>query len=156
MDDIFNGRSEVRNRVLANVFKELGLIEQWGSGINRIINTCKSYGLQSPTIQEKNDYFDIEFIRPQITISSKESIEQNQPIRQNHERLRTITNDYERLEKEKQTILLYLLEKGKISRKEATALLDLKNTKTYEILTEMVDQDLIKKQGKGRATYYKL
>ncbi|WP_210416869.1 ATP-binding protein [Echinicola soli] len=73
MDDIFNGRSEVRNRVLANVFKELGLIEQWGSGINRIINTCKSYGLQSPIIQEKNDYFDIEFIRPQVSASSKES-----------------------------------------------------------------------------------
>ncbi|MBD8490025.1 putative DNA binding domain-containing protein [Echinicola sp. CAU 1574] len=156
MDDIFNGRSEVRNRVLANVFKELGLIEQWGSGINRIINACKNYGLQSPIIQEKNDYFDIEFIRPQITVSSKESIEQDQSIRQNYERLRTITNDYERLDKEKRTILLYLLEKGKISRKEATILLDLKNTKTYEILTEMVGQNLIKKQGKGRATYYML
>ncbi|WP_211324132.1 hypothetical protein [Echinicola strongylocentroti] len=91
-------------------------------------------------------YFDIEFIRRQITPSSKESIEQDQSIRQ----------DYERLEKEKQTILLYLLEKGKISRKEATILLDLKNTKTYEILTEMAGQNLIKKQGKGRATYYTL
>ncbi|UCS93208.1 putative DNA binding domain-containing protein [Echinicola marina] len=91
MDDIFNGRSEVRNRVFANVFKELGLIEQWGSGINRIINTCKSYGLQSPTIQEKNDYFDIEFIRPRVTSSSQNSsIEQDQSIRHYYERLRTI------------------------------------------------------------------
>ncbi|WP_041740115.1 RNA-binding domain-containing protein, partial [Echinicola vietnamensis] len=93
MDDIFNGRSEVRNRVLANVFKELGLIEQWGSGINRIISACKGYGLQTPIIQEKNDYFDNEFIRPQETSSLKESIEQDQSIRQDHERLRTITND---------------------------------------------------------------
>ncbi len=41
IEDVFNGRSEARNRVVAHVFKELGLIEQWGSGINRIINACK-------------------------------------------------------------------------------------------------------------------
>jgi ATP-dependent DNA helicase RecG len=39
IEDIFNGRSEAKNRVVAHIFKELGLIEQWGSGINRIINS---------------------------------------------------------------------------------------------------------------------
>jgi predicted HTH transcriptional regulator len=38
--DIENGRSEARNRVIANIFKELGLIEQWGSGIARIKSSC--------------------------------------------------------------------------------------------------------------------
>ena len=45
IEDIFSGRSEARNRVVANVFKELNLIEQWGSGINRIINACIKHGL---------------------------------------------------------------------------------------------------------------
>ncbi|WP_373289281.1 MULTISPECIES: helix-turn-helix domain-containing protein [Echinicola] len=49
-------------------------------------------------------------------------------------------------------MLLYLLEKGKISRKEAGNLMGLKNTKIYEILAKMVVQNLIKKQDKGRAT----
>ncbi|MBN2742441.1 MAG: putative DNA binding domain-containing protein [Marinilabiliaceae bacterium] len=65
MDDALNGRSEVRNRTVAHVFKELGLIEQWGSGINRIINTCLAQGLQKPKITEQNDFFDVEFFRPQ-------------------------------------------------------------------------------------------
>ena len=146
MEDIFNGRSESRNRVLANIFKELGLVEQWGSGINRIINSCKEYGLPTPKIEEKNDFMDIEIIRSQ---------DQLQTINNDYERLRTITNDYERLIPEKQSILLYLLDHKSISRKEATSLIKSKSTKTYEILKELMEKDnLIEKEGKGRATYY--
>ncbi|MDW7694042.1 ATP-binding protein [Flammeovirgaceae bacterium SG7u.111] len=53
MEDIFNGRSEARNRVVANVFKELGLVEQWGTGINRIIHACEEFGLKTPSMAEK-------------------------------------------------------------------------------------------------------
>nr|WP_321355598.1 RNA-binding domain-containing protein [uncultured Draconibacterium sp.] len=156
IEDVFNGRSEARNRVVAHVFKELNLIEQWGSGINRIINDCKTYGLHTPKIEEKNDFFDVEIIRPQITTDDKqaESQAELQTVTNDYERLRTITNDYERLEKEKQDILLFLLDNHKISRKKAAELIGLKNTKTYEILSELVNENLIQKQGQGRSTYY--
>ena len=65
-EDIENGRSEARNKVVANIFKELGLIEQWGSGIKRIKNICLEHELKEPTIDEKNDFVDVEFYRPQI------------------------------------------------------------------------------------------
>ncbi|WP_217447550.1 ATP-binding protein [Maribellus comscasis] len=71
IEDIFNGRSEARNRVIALIFKELGLIEQWGSGINRIINACKEQGLPTPKIDEKNDFFDVEIIRSIPTDSDR-------------------------------------------------------------------------------------
>ena len=35
VEDMPTGVSRVRNRVVARVFKELGYIEQWGSGIGR-------------------------------------------------------------------------------------------------------------------------
>jgi len=44
----------------------LGVIEQWGNGINRIINACKYHGLEAPRIAEKNDFFDVEIIRPVV------------------------------------------------------------------------------------------
>lgn len=78
IEDIFSGRSEARNRAVAHVFKELGLIEQWGSGISRIINACKDQGLEAPGIAGKNDFFDVEIIRSAVTGS---------------ERLRPITNE---------------------------------------------------------------
>ncbi len=74
IEDVFNERSETRNRVVANVFKELNLIEQWGSGINRIVNGCIEHGLQAPKIEEKNDFFDVEIIRPRTIIEEKVSV----------------------------------------------------------------------------------
>lgn len=67
-----------------------------------------------------------------------------------------ITNDYERLSKEEQTILLYLLDNKTTTRKEVVGILGLKNTKTYEILNELVEKKLINREGLGRGTYYKL
>ncbi|GAF05322.1 RNA-binding domain-containing protein [Saccharicrinis fermentans] len=73
LEDIFNGRSEARNRVVSNIFKELGLIEQWGSGINRIISACEEHELKTPKIAEENDFFDIEFYRPRTITDEKMS-----------------------------------------------------------------------------------
>jgi len=153
MEDIFNGRSESRNRVLANIFKELGLLEQWGSGINRIINSSKEYGLPIPKIEEKNDFMDIEIVRKK-EIPINQSTEKRS-ITTDYERLRTIANDYEQLIPEKQSILLYLLDHKSISKKEAASLIKSKNTKTYEVLKELMETDkLVDKQGQGRATHY--
>jgi len=62
--NIFPNKSEGRNRILAKIFKELRLIEQWEPGLNRIIESCKEQGLNPPKIEEKNDFFDIELYRP--------------------------------------------------------------------------------------------
>jgi len=52
VEDILSGVSRLRNRVIARVFRELELIEQWGSGIPRIVRDCKEYGLSPPLFEE--------------------------------------------------------------------------------------------------------
>lgn len=51
------------NKVIARIFKELGFIEQWGSGINRIRTLCQQAGNPDPAIRESGDFVDIEFHR---------------------------------------------------------------------------------------------
>lgn len=46
------GVSNLRNRVIARVFRELKLIEQWGSGVSRIFCEAQELGLPEPTIEE--------------------------------------------------------------------------------------------------------
>ncbi|WP_440956983.1 ATP-binding protein [Methanosarcina sp. Mfa9] len=36
VEDMLQGVSKVRNHVIARVFRELNLIEQWGSGVSRM------------------------------------------------------------------------------------------------------------------------
>lgn len=52
VDDLRQGISKLRNRVIGRVFHELGLIEQWGSGIARMTSTCREAGLAPPMLEE--------------------------------------------------------------------------------------------------------
>lgn len=57
VDDIRRGISKLRNRVIGRVFHELGLIEQWGSGIQRMTGACTAAGLEPPRLEEIGTHF---------------------------------------------------------------------------------------------------
>jgi ATP-dependent DNA helicase RecG len=57
IEDILKGVSKIRNRVIARVFKELRLIEQWGSGIQRMLADCRTAGLPDPIFEEIATHF---------------------------------------------------------------------------------------------------
>jgi ATP-dependent DNA helicase RecG len=57
IDDIQKGVSKLRNRVLGRVFQELGLIEHWGSGIQRMTAACQDRGLDAPQFEEIGTHF---------------------------------------------------------------------------------------------------
>ncbi len=52
IEDVKQGVSKVRNRVIARVFRELDLIEQWGSGFRRILREAEELRLAEPVIEE--------------------------------------------------------------------------------------------------------
>jgi len=57
IDDIQRGVSKLRNRVIGRVFRELGYIEQWGSGIQRMMRSCQESGLALPLFEEIGTHF---------------------------------------------------------------------------------------------------
>jgi predicted HTH transcriptional regulator len=57
LEAALSGVSRLRNRVIGRVFRELGLIEQWGSGIGRMIATCTERGLKPPRFEELGTNF---------------------------------------------------------------------------------------------------
>jgi predicted HTH transcriptional regulator len=52
IEDVRQGVSKIRNRVIARVFRELGLIEQWGSGFRRILDEAEKQNLPEPVLEE--------------------------------------------------------------------------------------------------------
>jgi len=63
IEDIRQGVSKLRNRVLGRVFHELHLIEQWGSGIQRMTGACREAGLPEPQFAEIGSGFRVTFLR---------------------------------------------------------------------------------------------
>ncbi len=69
VEDLWQGISRLRNRVIGRVFKELGLIEQWGSGIQRMANACREAGLADPVFEEIGARF-----RVTLSVLSRQSL----------------------------------------------------------------------------------
>ena len=52
IEDLPLGVSKLRNRVIARVFHELGLMENWGSGVQRMMSACDEAGCPHPVFEE--------------------------------------------------------------------------------------------------------
>lgn len=76
VEELGEGISRIRNRVVARSFKELRVIEQWGSGIQKIMAACFSAGLPPPEFVEIGLCFRViirtEKLRPETIADSLE------------------------------------------------------------------------------------
>ena len=79
IDDLLGHVSKIRNRVIAKTFFKLGLIEQWGSGIGRIISECEKAGLSPPKFEELATHFRVTIFlipkqKPRASIVEQEAL----------------------------------------------------------------------------------
>lgn len=137
-EDILEGRSEIRNKVIARVFKELNYIEQWGSGIRRIKTSCKVRGLRDPEVVEKGDFVDVSLYRETVHPD-------------------VVKEDYEYLTDQEKIITKFLsTNNGQIKTKEAKSILKVEERRAREVLKDLVDKKIIIKKGKGPKTFYEM
>lgn len=57
------GKSTCRNEAIAEAFHYMHIVEAWGTGIPRIINRCREYGLPNPAFEEFGDGFKVSLFR---------------------------------------------------------------------------------------------
>lgn len=62
------GISKIRNGAIAKIFSYMNMIEAWGTGIPKIFEEAKAYGLQEPELQDMGSDFRINLYRKELTI----------------------------------------------------------------------------------------
>ncbi len=62
-----NYKSKTRNKLLALMFKECGLIEKYGSGIGRIKKFCKEHKIKEPKFEELQKGFQVTLYKEVLT-----------------------------------------------------------------------------------------
>lgn len=76
-----SGVSKIRNRVMARVFTELGLIEAWGSGYDRIVKACRLGGYPEPEWHEPGLVLQVVFRpHPAVNDSSGANVAATNPF----------------------------------------------------------------------------
>ncbi len=134
LNDVYNGVSESRNPNFAEIFHRLNYVENYGTGIGRIINEYKDSKLK-PIIELSENIF-------KITLPNLNYIEGNKA------ELNNMTQE--------EIITKYVIEKTKITRLEVEKLLDIGNTRSKQIINKLLDNNILIKKGTGKNTYYVL
>ncbi len=171
IEEIHEGRSEVRNKVIAKIFKEIDFIEEWGRGISKIKTLCKDRGLQAPVFIEKSGFFAVEFPRKISTTVDKVSTTQSKvsatqgEISTTQSKVSSIQGEVSATQGEVSTtqsevsttiILKYLQKHKSISRENVINLLSIKKSMAIKIFKKLTQQNILIKKGAARATHYVL
>lgn len=126
-EQFYKGLSSLsRNPIIANIFFRLKLIEQFGTGVNRIIDSYKMYKL--------NPSFEISTSQIRVVLP--------------------VTNfDYSKLES-KESIIAYLKAFPKSSRQSIEDAIGMEKSSLIRRLNELDAQGVIYKSGNGPSTVY--
>lgn len=131
MQDVMGGVSQSRNTVIANIFYRLELIESYGTGIRRIIESYEGH-IEQPVFAPAPASFVV--ILPKITENTgfDESL-----------------SDREKVEN-------LLKTRDEITRKDVEKLLGCSKFPAIKLLNELVAEKVIVKLGSGPAVKYRL
>ena len=64
-------KSVPRNRLLFGMFHHMGMVEQIGSGIRRIRQECRDYGVAEPLIEVSEHWVTTTFRRPENSAGAR-------------------------------------------------------------------------------------
>ena len=80
VEDLISGNytSQSRNKLIARAFKEMGVIERYGSGIMRICQMCKDYGVKAPKFYEVGNGFQVVLFNERIGIPKIKTVEETE------------------------------------------------------------------------------
>ncbi|HHX93441.1 MAG TPA: AAA family ATPase [Clostridiales bacterium] len=132
LDDIMLGLSVCRNPKLANVFYRLELIEAYGTGMRKIMKSYEG-SRHKPIIETTSNAFKI--VLPNL---NENYFKERQPLIRNME----------------EEVLEFAKNKGAISRKDVEQITELKQTAAGSLLRNLVEQNLLVREGQGKNTEY--
>ena len=153
-EEVMNGHSKIRNKGIANIFSQMGLVEAWGSGIKRILNAAEEYGLPKPRFQEFDNMFRVELFRVNpITAQANQATNQaNQATNQaNQDFGRFDQAEEENVLSEKEIEILNLVRmQPSITQKEMANALDWNLASVKYYITKLKEKKYLTRQGSSQ------
>ncbi|MGV8138531.1 MAG: ATP-binding protein [Mangrovibacterium sp.] len=125
-----------RNPILAEACFRGGYIDSWGSGIMKIIDSCKAAGLPTPVMEEDGGGFIVKLFKDRF---SKEQLQQ---LGLNDRQIKAV---------------LYVKEKGKITNREYQKINKISERTSSREISELVKANILEQAGSfGAGSYYQL
>jgi ATP-dependent DNA helicase RecG len=134
VEDLYKPHPSVlRNKGVGGIFYDMGLIEQWGSGIDKMRTACQKVGIPEPKFEEhqglrvifRKDIYTEEYL---------------QKIGLNERQIKAV---------------MYVKQKGGVTNREYREMFNIKNRMALIDLSDLCNKRILTRVGKtGRATEY--
>lgn len=124
-----------RNHKMAEMFFYAGWIEQWGSGIQKMLDACASMGLPEPEFEERTGGLWVTFRKDLLTEEYLRSLELNE---------RQIQG------------MLHVKERGSITNRAYRERIGVSDESARRDLHDLVRKGMLCREGKGRSVRYVL
>lgn len=156
-EEVMNGHSKIRNKAIANIFSQMGLVEAWGSGIKRILNAAKEYGLLEPKFQEFDNMFRVELFRDSLpmTLENKNIGETSENHRRSigevSEKQETVDFNSTQLE-----ILKLLMENNRLSAVKLAEKIGVASRNIENNIKKLKELDILVRHGSPKNGYWEV
>lgn len=131
-----NHNSIPRNRLIAMLFYDTGMIERYGSGIQRILDDCRNHGFPTPEFKELEYGFQVTLYKD---IYTEQQLSKNG------------------LNKRQIKAVIHVKERGRITNKDYQMICNISERTATRELSDLVCKDIFDKIGTtGRGTEYTL
>jgi predicted HTH transcriptional regulator len=152
-DEAMNGHSKLRNRTIANIFAQMGLIEAWGTGLQRIKSSAEDYNLPQPEFIEMPETFRVNLYRNSLSLEernpvsadkekqAKKTSEENK--RRKQAKKASEENKRRKTEDNIKKICDYLMQYGESKTNDIAAYIDLSPSRTRAIISKMENVEVI-------------
>jgi ATP-dependent DNA helicase RecG len=132
--------SKPRNKLITQAFYDMGDIERLGSGIQRILDSCKEAGLPAPEIKEEEGGFHVIFKRPTENIYTDKHVP---------------TEGGAELVTREEKVIAFVMRQGKITNSDYQKLFKVSRRTATRELTDLVEKKVLEKSGvTGKGTAY--
>ena len=138
LDKMKEGYSKIRNPALAHAFSYMNLIEAWDSGIPKLMEDMREYGLRESELRDMEIGFRINFYR-----NTEDVLED---IPRGAEKTTQVIIQV-RLTEEDKAVLVAIKEQHNITQKEIAAKLDWKVDRVKYYLNKMKHRNIVKRVG---------
>ena len=170
LEKMKEGYSKIRNRALAHAFSYMNLIEAWGSGIPKLMEAMREYGLRDPEFCDLEIGFRINLYRkeeneletehPVLIIEDKpdSKCDEKEPKRSQKGAEKEPKRSRKGAEKElknrakiKNGILQHMQENPAITQRELMEEFELTRKQIQTIIKELQENEFVERQGSARS-----
>jgi ATP-dependent DNA helicase RecG len=142
-----------KNPIIAAFFMYIGYSDQLGSGVRNLFKYTKLYSGKNPEFKE-GDIFRITVPLDDMYSYDYENINQKSADKMPINADKVPINQEHNFTKQQMKVIEYVAKNGKITTKEAETLLEVKQRRAREILSELVKCEALEKVGNYKSTVY--